>query len=159
MTDTAPVDSDSFGSVATESLPPSIRKLWLLVALAEALILVIVAVVIGVAVDDLFVLVAAVGTAIVLGGLRVWMAERRYRNWRWGVDERWVERSSGVFIKTTQVVPRNRVQTLTTRTGPIDRRLDLSSIIVHTAGTHTPNLVIPHLDATTTERLRAELGR
>ena len=159
MTDTATVNPDSFGSVATEWLPPSVRTLWRLVAVAEALVLVIAAFVLGIAVDHSVVLVAALVTAVVLGGFRIWMAERRYRHWRWGIDARWVERSSGIFVRTTQVVPRNRVQTLTTRTGPIDRRLGLSSIIVHTAGTHTPNLVIPHLDAATTERIRAELGR
>ena len=145
-------------SIATVPLPMSIRTLWRVVAVVLAAIVAIAGVVLGVLVDSTVLIVATLVIVVVLLGVRLWLIELGYARWRWGVDERWIERCSGVVVRTTQVVPRSRVQTLTTRTGPIDRWLGLSSIVVHTAGTHTPNLTIPHLELEAAERLRAELG-
>jgi membrane protein YdbS with pleckstrin-like domain len=127
-------------------------------ALVQAGIVTIAAVVVGVIVESTILIVVALVVVIVFLALRWWVIDLGYARWRWGIDDRWVERRSGVIIRTTQVVPRSRVQTLTTRTGPIDRWLGLSSIVIHTAGTHTPNLVIPHLEAEAAERLKEELG-
>ena len=145
-------------SIATVPLPMSIRTLWRVVAVVLAAVVAIAGVVLGVLVDSTVLIVATLAIVVVLLGVRLWLIELGYARWRWGVDERWIERCSGVVVRTTQVVPRSRVQTLTTRTGPIDRWLGLSSIVVHTAGTHTPNLTIPHLELEAAERLRAELG-
>lgn len=146
-------------SIATIPLPPAIRTLRRVVAVVFAVVVAIGSVAVGVAVDSVALIVVVLAATPIGLGLRWWVIDLGYARWRWGVDERWVERCSGVVVHTTQVVPRSRVQTLTTRTGPIDRWLGLSSIVIHTAGTHTPNLVIPHLDATAAEELRAELGR
>lgn len=127
-------------------------------ALVQAGIVTIAAVVLGVVAESTILIVVALAVVIVFLALRWWVIDLGYARWRWGIDDRWVERRSGVIIRTTQVVPRSRVQTLTTRTGPIDRWLGLSSIVIHTAGTHTPNLVIPHLEAEAAERLTGELG-
>jgi membrane protein YdbS with pleckstrin-like domain len=59
----------------------------------------------------------------------------------------------------TATIPRNRVQTLTSENGPIDRLLGLTSVTVHTAGAGAPNLSIPHLEDATVEWLRGELAR
>lgn len=145
-------------SIATEELPPSIRTLWRVGALAFSAVVAIATALIGLLADVAWLAIVGPAVALVLVALRWWVIDLRYANWRWGVDDRWVERRSGVLVRTTQVVPRSRIQTLTTRTGPIDRWLGLSSIVVHTAGTHAPNLVIPHLDGPTADRLRTELG-
>lgn len=145
-------------SIATEALPPAIRTLWRVGAVVSSALLAVIAAGVGVAADVPVLAIAGPVAAVVLLGLRWWVIDLRYANWRWGVDDRWVERRSGVLVRTVQVVPRSRIQTLTTRTGPIDRWLGLSSIVVHTAGTHAPNLVIPHLDGPTADRLRTELG-
>lgn len=145
-------------SIATRPLPPSIRTFWRVVALVVAGVAALIGIVVGVAVGAVWVAIGVPVVVVVLLALRWWVIDLGYARWRWGIDERWVERRSGVIVRTTQIVPRSRVQTLTTRTGPIDRWLGLSSIVIHTAGTHTPNLVIPHLEADTADRLRAELG-
>jgi uncharacterized protein len=145
-------------SVATEPLPPSILRLWRAVVLIETATLLAVAIVGGIAVSSPLILVGGVVVVSLLAGTHWWIVNLRYRNWRWGLDDRWIEQRSGVIIRTVQIVPRSRVQTLTTRTGPIDRWLGLSSIVVHTAGTATPNLTIPHLDQGTADQLRVELG-
>jgi len=124
----------------------------------QAAVLAIVGLTVGIA-ADLWVLGAVlIGLALLFLMLRWWVIDLGYRRWRWGLDHRWIERRSGVLVRKTQIVPRSRVQTLTTKTGPIDRWLGLSSIVIHTAGTHTPNLTIPHLERASADRLREELG-
>lgn len=144
--------------VATTPLPSAIRTLWRIVATLQAAVLAIVGIVIGVFVELWVLGVVLILVAFLFLALRWWVINLGYGRWRWGMDERWVERRSGVIVRATQIVPRSRVQTLTTKTGPIDRWLGLTSIVIHTAGTHTPNLTIPHLEREAAERLRAELG-
>ena len=146
-------------SIATEPLPASILRLWRAVVVVEAAILLATTVVAGIVVSSSVALVASAGVVVLLlAAAHWWIVGLRYRNWRWGLDDRWIEQRSGVIVRTVQIVPRSRVQTLTTRTGPLDRWLGLSSIVVHTAGTAAPNLTIPHLDQDTADRLREELG-
>jgi membrane protein YdbS with pleckstrin-like domain len=156
--DTGRVNNDSSFSIATEPLPPSVRKLWRLSALVSGFVLAASSVALAIALDNTLVIPLGLGVAVVVAAGRLLVVDAQYRQWRWGLDERWIERRSGVISRTTQVVPRSRVQTVTTRTGPLDRWLGLRSVTVHTAGTHTPNLSIPHLDDATAERIRTELG-
>lgn len=144
--------------VATHHLPPAVRRLWRIGLVIEAVVLLAVIGGAGYLLDSR--LVVAIGTTIVVAyvGARFATIHLRYENWRWGLDEQWLEARQGVLVRSVQIVPRSRVQTVTTRTGPIDRRFGLSSIVVHTAGTHTPNLTIPHLEVETVARLREELG-
>ncbi len=152
------MDTPETDSIADVPLPTSIRTVWRVVAIVQALVVIVGGVVLGVILESGILIAAVVGVVAVLLALRWWVIDLGFARFRWGVDDRWVERRSGVVIRTTQIVPRSRVQTLTTRTGPIDRWLGLSSIVIHTAGTHTPNLVIPHLEEASAERLRSELG-
>ena len=152
MSDIAPA------SIATNALPSSIRTLWRVLVLVGSVALLGAAVVVGVITDLPLLLVGLVAAAVVFALALWWTVELRYRNWRWGLDDRWIERRSGVVVQITQIVPRSRVQTLTTRTGPLDRWLGLTSIVVHTAGTATPNLTIPHLEQGAADHIRAELG-
>ena len=145
-------------TIATIPLPPAIRTLWRAIAVVSAVVVAGGGVVLGVAADSVVLIVVVLAATSVALALRWWVIDLGYARWRWGIDDRWIERCSGVIVRTTQIVPRSRVQTLTTRTGPIDRWLGLSSIVVHTAGTHTPNLVIPHLELDAAEQLKAELG-
>lgn len=145
-------------SIATTPLPRGIHTLWRVMAVVQAAVVAVVAVLLGIVFDSAVVVTVALVFAVVFLVVRWWVIELDYARFRWGIDDRWVERRSGVITRTTQVVPRSRVQTLTTRAGPIDRRLGLSSVVIHTAGTHTPNLVIPHLELDVAERLKAELG-
>ena len=131
------MNNDSSFSIATEPLPPSVRKLWRLSALASGVVLAVGSVALAAVVDNTLVFPLGIAFAAVVAVARFLVVDAQYRQWRWGLDERWIERRSGVVIRTTQVVPRSRVQTVTTRTGPLDRWLGLRSVIVHTAGTHT----------------------
>ena len=124
-----------------------------------AVVVAVVGLVAASASGHVWVALAGSAAALVFGATGWVLADLHYRAWRWGLDERWLEARHGVFVRSTQIVPRTRVQTLTTRTGPLDRWLGLTTVVVHTAGTHTPNLVIPHVGPEAVARLRRELGR
>lgn len=99
----------------------------------------------------------AIAALILAIGLPV--ATLRYRSWQFQLTDEWIKAQWGVVTRHTATIPRNRVQTLTSENGPIDRFLGLTSVTVHTAGAGAPNLSIPHLEDATVEWLREELGR
>lgn len=144
--------------VAVHPLPSSIRTLWRVSSAFVAALGLVAAAVAGFVADAGGLAAVLAAAVLVAFAVRWAVIELRYTHWRWGIDDRVVERRSGAIVRRTHVVPRSRVQAITTRTGPLDRYLGLSAIVIHTAGTHTPNLVIPHLEADTVEHLRAELG-
>lgn len=102
------------------------------------------------------VLPALVGA--VVGSLGWILAGARWRSWGYEITDEWIAAKWGIFHHRVATVPRNRVQTVTTVDGPIDRALNLSSLNVHTAGLASPNLHIPHLEDETVAFLRSQLG-
>lgn len=144
-------------------MPSSVRTLWRLGgAITGAVVGGVLASLIStvVVVNDLpsWLLGAAAGLFLGAVGLWVWWADVRYRNWGWQISDRWVEAKHGVIGRHRVVIPRNRIQTVTTNSGPVDRMLDLETITVHTAGAGAPNLTIPHLTTATVARIRDSLG-
>lgn len=145
-------------------LPLPVRRLWRGVAVVSG-----VAVLFGLGALDLILrasdvtppwppLVVPALTAIVVAIAGLAVAEARYRTWRYRLDEHSVAARWGVLNHHSAVVPRNRVQTVTTSDGPADRFLGLTTLTVHTAGALAPNLTIPHLDDETVDWLRRELA-
>ncbi len=159
---------ESEPSLELRPLPTSVLTLWRGIAGGAALAVVLVLGGLGlfVALSDrvtggpqarwVFAAAAGVGIVILLSGFLV--ASVRYRRWGFALDETGVRAAWGVLIHRSAIVPRNRVQTVTTEDGPLDRMLGLTTLTVHTAGAHAPNLVIPHLDRETVAWLQAELS-
>jgi membrane protein YdbS with pleckstrin-like domain len=150
--------------VAVQPLPIAVRRLWRATAVATGLFLgmVVAAIEIGLALGfelpGLLWLVPPVAGAA-LAGIGWLVAGIRYRSWRFELTDEWIQARWGVVYRHSATIPRNRVQTLTSENGPIDRLLGLTSITVHTAGAGAPNLSIPHLEDATVEWLRGELAR
>ena len=148
-----------------QPLPNSVRRLW---RVAAALVGTIVFVAIAAA--DLIAtnygdaslplptLVLPAIAGLIVGVLGWMLANARWRSWGYEITDDWIAAKWGIFRQQVATVPRNRVQTVTTVDGPIDRALNLSSINVHTAGLASPNLHIPHLDDETVAYLRSQLG-
>ncbi len=147
-----------------QPLPASVRRLWRLTAAGQALVVLLIlgAVEVGLRrgfdlpVPPAVVPVAVAALALALG---VVLADARYRGWRFELTDEWIQARWGVIGRHSATIPRNRVQTLTSENGPIDRLLGLTSVTIHTAGAGAPNLSIPHLDDGTVEWLRRELAR
>ena len=146
-----------------QPLPQTVERLWRTIAVGLGAAIAVVGGIIS--------LVLAVTTAapawpllvpLVIGGIVAgigWLAAgMRYRAWRFELTEEWIQARWGVITRHAATIPRNRVQTLTSENGPLDRMLGLTSITVHTAGAGAPNLAIPHLEDSTVEWLRSELA-
>jgi uncharacterized protein len=92
----------------------------------------------------------------------VWaVPARRYRRWGYdaGQDRLRVER--GYLFYSDTVVPFGRIQHIDVDQGPIERRYDLATLSVHTAGSHNSTVTLPglkHADALTLrESIRAHI--
>ncbi len=75
---------------------------------------------------------------------------RKYRHWGYdmGLDRLRIVRGYMFFRDT--VVPFGRIQHIDVEQGPIDRRYDLATLTVHTAGNHNSTVTLPgllHADA------------
>ena len=149
-----------------QPLPISVRRLWRIAGLAVGGVFFAALGLIDLLIrtyedtslpGPVLLLPAVVGGVVAAVGW--WIASARWRSWGYEITEDWIAAKWGIFKRQVATVPRNRVQTVTTVDGPIDRALNLSSLNVHTAGLASPNLHIPHLEDTTVAYLRAELGQ
>ncbi len=81
--------------------------------------------------------------------------------WRavgWRLDEKTFETRSGVYRKVWKGIPRDRVQFVEVTSGPLQRRYELATLVVRTAGVYTPAVSVRDLMADVAEHLRAELS-
>jgi uncharacterized protein len=106
-------------------------------------------------------LIWAIAAWVVLGFLAVWVVvcfqPRSIRAWGYRIDERVLLVKNGVWFRTVQLVPLSRMQHVDIKRGPIQRRYGLSSLTIHTAGTHDATITIPGLDENQAVRLRDHL--
>lgn len=89
--------------------------------------------------------------------LLFWWPPKNYRAWGYRLDGRVLETRHGVWIRTVQLLPLNRLQHVDLESGPFARMLGLASLLLHTAGTHQATIAIPGLDAGEAARLRDHL--
>ncbi|HEY5850176.1 MAG TPA: PH domain-containing protein [Lysobacter sp.] len=93
---------------------------------------------------------------VVLG---IWLGLKQYRHTFWRLDEDGLAVRRGRMWQRETRVPATRVQHLDLKRGPLQRRRNLATLVVHTAGTRHSAVTVPHLDADDAERLRDRLGR
>ncbi len=133
---------------------------WLIAAVALFLILAGADIAIRLAADaspGLPPVVIAIVVGLFVASFGWWWAGRVYRSWRVDLDPERLRVDHGVVISRSAIVPRTRIQHVSTEQGPIQRTLGLTSLTVHTAGARTPNVDIPHLEIAAAEELRQEL--
>lgn len=101
--------------------------------------------------------VAAAAAGIVGSWWALLAVERRWRAWGYAerVDDLLVRR--GVLVRRTSVVPYGRMQYVDVTAGPLDRRLGLARITLHTAAAAS-DASIPGLPAAEATRLRDRLA-
>jgi membrane protein YdbS with pleckstrin-like domain len=86
-----------------------------------------------------------------------WFPARYYRTWRWRIDAKVLEIRSGRLVERARLIPLNRLQHVDLERGLFERMYGLSSLIIHTAGTHVASTRIPGLEADAAARLRDHL--
>lgn len=107
-------------------------------------------------------LVWTLGTAgALLAPLLVWLATAwpalAYRYWSYRVDDQGIEIRSGVVFRSVTTVPRSRVQHTDVSQGPIERRFELGTLAVYTAGTEHARVELPGLAHATATSIRDAL--
>lgn len=78
-----------------------------------------------------------------------------YKNWRYDVDEEFLQLKSGALIEVHQLVPMTKIQSVTTKQGPLLRKYGLCSVSIETIGSsHT----IPALSKDVAVTLRNQIA-
>ena len=99
---------------------------------------------------------AAVATVAVTGLLLV-AVQRRFAAWGYLEREDDLLVRRGVLVRRTSVVPYGRMQYVDVTAGPLDRRLGLATVTLHTAAAAT-DASVPGLLAPEAARLRDRLA-
>jgi membrane protein YdbS with pleckstrin-like domain len=86
-----------------------------------------------------------------------WRPPRSYRAWGYRIDAKVLETRSGILFQRIRLLPLSRLQHVDLERGPFERMYGLSSLVLHTAGTHSASITIPGLDAGEAARLRDHL--
>jgi len=102
---------------------------------------------------------AASAAAVLVGIIGAWVGWRRYRLTLWRLDLYAFSVRRGRLWQSDTRVPRNRVQHLDLRRGPLERYYGLATLIVHTAGTRDSSVALTGLAQADAEALRDVLAR
>lgn len=113
---------------------------------------------IGLLVPEPWRLPLALAVLALLPALGAWAGLRRHAWTRWRLDGDGYALRRGRLWRQDTFVPRSRVQHLDVRHGPIERRLGLATLVIHTAGTRHNAVATAGLDAQDAERLRDHLA-
>jgi membrane protein YdbS with pleckstrin-like domain len=98
-------------------------------------------------------------TAVLLAAtVGAWLAVKRHRRTYWKLDDEGFGLRRGNWWQVEVRVPLSRVQHLDLKRGPLERSLNLSTLVVHTAGTKLAAVSASGLDAADAERLRDRLA-
>lgn len=79
---------------------------------------------------------------------------RIYRRWGYDMGDEQLRVLRGFLWRTDTIVPFNRIQHIDVVQGPLQRMFGLSTLIVHTAGTHNSIVTLPGLATTEAEDMR-----
>jgi membrane protein YdbS with pleckstrin-like domain len=101
--------------------------------------------------------VAALLATGLLTGLALVSVERRWRAWGYAEREDDLLVRRGVLIRRTSVIPYGRMQYVDVTAGPIDRRMGIARVTLHTAAAAS-DASIPGLPTAEATRLRDRLA-
>jgi len=79
---------------------------------------------------------------------------RKYRRWGYDMGDEQLRILRGYLWRTDTIVPFNRIQHIDVAQGPLQRMFGLSTLIVHTAGTHNSIVALPGLATADAEAMR-----
>lgn len=144
---------------AWQALPKAARTLFMVSGSFLGLPFAIGGGVFGVAFDRAGPLALAVLGGLLAGGFGAWLGYRRYRHTRWRLDADGFSLRKGRMWQSEIRIPMNRVQHLDLRRGPLERRLGLATLVIHTAGTSHSSVNVGGLPVEDAERLRDLLAR
>lgn len=125
-----------------------------------ALVLGVLVLAIGVVVALTTTIAVAVASALVLvgvfGGVSWWWTALVWRSWRFEVGESALHLRHGVVTTRASTIPYHRVQHIDLESGPLERRLRLTTLVLRTASASSDSTV-PGIDAADAEVLRRRI--
>ncbi len=105
----------------------------------------------------------AAGIWLVLASFLIWMRHFwpaiSHRHYTWALDARGLDLRRGVIWREEVHVPSSRIQHTDVTQGPLERRLGLATLVVHTAGTHQASVSVHGLDEGDARAIRDHLAR
>lgn len=147
------------GDDGWQPLPRRARNLFLLLGSMLGLPAGLAMLVLAAAFDSASPWWPALAGAIIGAAFGSWRGERRWRHTWWRLDAAGFALRHGHLWRSETRVPQSRVQHLDLRRGPLQRRYNLSTLVIHTAGTRHSAVTVSGLDAGDAERLRDILAR
>lgn len=82
------------------------------------------------------------------------LPNRIYRRWGYDMGDEQLRVLRGFLWRKDTIVPFNRIQHIDVAQGPLQRMFGLSTLIVHTAGTHNSIVTLPGLATIDAEDMR-----
>lgn len=150
-------DTASFLPLGPDAL--SVRRIRVLLRSVLALLVVLAALLSIRRFTDLdFPWWAVALVVLLVGGVAWWWAGVDHARWTWRLTADLFEVRHGVLVRRSYLVPRSRIQNVTTTAGPLQRRYGVVTLTVHTAGARTRNVSVEDLDAGHAEAVRRRLG-
>ncbi|MDQ1687726.1 MAG: uncharacterized protein QOK42_701 [Frankiaceae bacterium] len=95
-------------------------------------------------------------TAVGLGTVWLWQ-QRRWSAWGWAEREDDLLVRRGVLVRRVSVVPYGRMQFVDVIAGPLDRRIGVAAVHLHTASA-AADVHVPGIEREAAERLRDRLA-
>lgn len=136
-----------------QALAPRVVLLWRAASTVPFLVLMLPALIVPTAFGGLAWLAPLV--VLVVAGLVVGLVPpARHRRWRWRMTGQALELEHGILFRTVRALPYFRIQHIDLDHGPLDRRLGLARLQVHTASV---TATLPGLPADDAPRVRAAL--
>lgn len=86
-----------------------------------------------------------------------WHPVLAYKASGYAMDEDVLLIKSGVWWQVVHLLPRSRLQHVDLKSGPIERKFGLATLVLHTAGTHAAHLTLSALPQEDAQRLRDAL--
>lgn len=135
--------------VQFEKLDPAYKKVSIYITVIIFVIILMVYLIVGIFVEVLYqfpwILLAGVGWSA-LTGLFILLAAKGYDYEGYAVREKDILYKSGIFFRSTLIIPFNRVQHCEIEHGPVDRLFGLAELSLFTAGGSSSDLSIPGLN-------------
>ena len=100
----------------------------------------------------------AVALGLIGIGIGIWRGYKVHKNFRWRLDDTGLGIRSGHMWMKDARVPIQRVQHLNLSRGPLQRKRELATLTVFTAGTANSSVKLPNMDNGIAEQIRAYLS-
>lgn len=135
-------------NIIYEKLDPAYRKVSIYITIIIFICILLIYLGIGLVREELFsfpIILLAMVLWSLLTGFFIFLAIKGYEFEGYAIRQKDILYKSGMFFRSTIIVPFNRVQHCEMEQGPIDRLFGLAEISLFTAGGSSSDLSIPGL--------------